>query len=121
LLGPLGVAGITLSTSIVSIFNLILLVWLLRRLIGTIDGRRIARAAGGAAVGAVALAAVSGGLWFALHGFAARGFLPLLMSVLVSVTAGGLVYLRISKVLKLEELATVRKLWRRRGPAIPAE
>jgi putative peptidoglycan lipid II flippase len=122
LLKPLGVAGITLSTSLVSIFNLVVLMWLLRRVIGTIDGRRIARAAGGAAVGAVALAAVSGGLWFALHGFAARGFLPLLVSVLVSVGAGGLVYLRFAKVLRLEELAAVRQLWRRRrGPAIPAE
>ena len=122
LLKPLGVAGITLSTSLVSIFNLVVLMWLLRRVIGTVDGRRIARAAGGAAVGALALAAVSGGLWFALHGFAARGFLPLLVSVLVSVGAGGLVYLRLAKVLRLEELAAVRQLWRRRrGPAIPAE
>jgi putative peptidoglycan lipid II flippase len=115
LLGPLGVAGITLSTSIVSIFNLVLLVWLLRRTIGAIDGRRIARAAGGAAVGAAALAAVSGGLWYALHWFAGLGFLPLLLSVGLSVFAGGLVYLRISKVLGLEELAAVRRLTRRRG------
>jgi len=113
LLKPLGVAGITLSTSIVSAFNLILLVWLLRRLIGRIDGRRIAKAAGGAFVGAAALAVFSGGLWFALHGFAARGFVPLLLSVFVSVGAGGLAYLRVSKVLGLEELATVRRLWRR--------
>jgi len=125
LLKPFGVAGITLSTSIVSIFNLILLVILLRRLIGRIDGRRIARAAGGAALGAVALAAVSGGLWFALHWFADLGFLPLLLSLTVSIVAGGLTYLRISKVLGLEELASVRRLWnrkrRRRGaaPAVP--
>jgi putative peptidoglycan lipid II flippase len=114
LLKPLGVAGITLSTSLVSIFNLIVLAWLLRRAIGSIDARRIARGAGGAAIGAVALTAVSGGLWFALHGLAARGFLALLFSVTVSVLAGGLVYLRISKVLRLEELAAVRKAWRRR-------
>ena len=54
LLGPLGVAGITLSTSIVSIFNLIVLVWLLRRLIGRIDGRRIGRSAAGADPAALA-------------------------------------------------------------------
>jgi putative peptidoglycan lipid II flippase len=119
LLGPLGVAGITLSTSIVSVFNLILLVWLLRRLIGRIDGRRIARAAGGAVLGAAGLAALSGGLWFALHGFAARGFLPLFVSVSVSVFAGALAYLRISKVLKLEELAAVRRVWSRRRPVEP--
>lgn len=115
LLGPLGVAGIALSTSLVSIFNLIVLMLLLRRQIGRIDGRRIARAAGGAAIGATALAAVSGGLWFALHWFAKLGFVPLLVSVLVCIIAGGLTYLRIAKVLRLEELAAVRRLWRRRG------
>jgi len=122
LLGPLGVAGITLSTSIVSIFNLVVLVWLLRRVIGRIDGRRIGAAAGKALVCAAALTAVSAGLWFALRGFAAGGFGPLLVTVLVAVVAGGLVYLRLAKILKLEELATVRQLWRRRrGPAVPAD
>jgi putative peptidoglycan lipid II flippase len=115
LLKPFGVAGITLSTSLVSIFNLVVLVVLLRRVVGRIDGRRIARAAGGAATAAVGLAVVSGGLWFLLHWFAGLGFVPLLVSVTVSVLAGGLVYLRISKVLQLEEQAAVRRLWRRSG------
>src|SRR5450759_2548322 len=53
---------------------------------------------------------------------AAGGFGPLLVTVLVAVVAGGLVYLRLAKILKLEELATVRQLWRRRrGPAVPAD
>ena len=43
LLKPFGVAGITLSTSLVSIFNLVVLVLLLRHTVGRIDGRRIAR------------------------------------------------------------------------------
>ena len=123
LLKPLGVAGITLSTSIVSIFNMVVLVWLLRRLIGRIDGRRIAKAAGGAILAAAGLTVVSGGLWYALHWFAARGFVPLFVSVVVAVVAGGLTYLRISKVLKLEELASVRRLWsrkRRRGGPVEA-
>ena len=114
LLGPLGVAGITLSTSIVSAFNLIVLVWLLRRLIGRIDGRRIAVAAGGAVLCAVGLGAVSAGLWFALRGFAAAGFVPLLIAVLVAVGAGGAVYLGLARLLKLDELSIVRQLARRR-------
>ena len=64
---------------------------------------------------ALGLTAVSGGLWFALHWFAAWGFVPLFVSVVVAVVAGGLTYLRISKVLKLEELASVRRLWSRRA------
>ena len=115
LLGPLGVAGITLSTSLVSIFNLVVLVWLLRREIGRIDGRRIAAAAGGAVLCALALTAVSGGLWLALRGFAAGGFLPLLSAVVAAVGAGGLVYLGLARLLRLEELAVVRQLLRRRG------
>ena len=122
LLRPLGVAGITLSTSLVSIFNLVVLVWLLRRQIGAIDGRRIAVAAGGAVVCALALAAVSGGLWTALRGFADRGFFALLVAVLIAVGAGGAVYLGLARLLKLEELAVVRQLVRRRRrSAAPAD
>ncbi|MCX6362810.1 MAG: murein biosynthesis integral membrane protein MurJ [Actinobacteria bacterium] len=123
LLGPLGVAGITLSTSLVSIFNMVLLVWLLRRQIGLIGGRGMARAAGAAVLCALPLAAVSGGVWYALRGFAEGGFLRLLVSVFLAVAAGGLVYLGIAKALKLEELNMVWRLLRRRRaePVAPAD
>lgn len=121
LLGPLGVAGITLSTSIVSLFNMVALVWLLRRQIGRIDGRRIATAAGGAVVCALALTGVSAGLWYALRGFADGGFAQLLVALVVAVGAGGLVYLGVAKALKLEELAVVRQMLRRRGGPAPVD
>ncbi len=122
LLGPLGVAGITLSTSIVSAFNMVLLVWLLRRQIGLIGGRGIARAAAAATLCAAALAAVSGGIWYALRGYAGGGFVPLLLAVLLAVGAGGAVYLGLARALKLEELSMAWRLLRRRGraPAVPA-
>ncbi len=85
---------------------------------GRIDGRRMAGAAGGALVCAGALAAVSYGVWRALQGFAAGGFWPLLASVLAAVAAGGAVYLGLARVLKLEELAVVRRLLRRRRSAV---
>jgi putative peptidoglycan lipid II flippase len=121
LLGPLGVAGITLSTSIVSVFNMVLLVWLLRRQIGLIGGRGMLSSAGKAVLCALALAAVSGGVWLALRGFAAEGFLRLLLSVVLAVGLGGLVYLGLAKALKLEELNLAWRLLRRRGaaPAVP--
>ena len=77
----------------------------------------MALSAGGAVLCALALAAVSGGLWFALRGFADRGFLALLATVLVAVGAGAAVYLGLAKLLKLEELAVVRQLLRRRRRA----
>ncbi len=58
---------------------------------------------------------MSAGLWFALRGFADGGFLRLLIAVVVAVGAGGLVYLGLAKLLKLEELSIVRQLVRRRG------
>ncbi|MEI6726098.1 MAG: hypothetical protein WCN81_07745, partial [Actinomycetes bacterium] len=66
-------------------------------------------------------AAVSGGVWLALRGFAGGGFLRLLVSVLAAVAAGGLVYLGLAKLLKLEELNLMWRLLRRRGatPAVP--
>ena len=77
LLGPLGVTGITLSTSLVSIFNTVVLVWLIRRKWARIDGRRIAGAgAGAAAVRRRRWPSSRAGLWYALHAFARRGFLP---------------------------------------------
>ena len=77
---------------------MVVLVWLLRRQIGLIDGRRIATSAGGAVLAALRRSPPSpAALWFALHWFAALGFVPLLLSVVVAVFAGGLVYLRISQ------------------------
>ena len=106
---PLGVPGITLCMATVSAVNLFALVCLLRREIGRIDGRRIAKAAGGALLAAAALAAVSDGLWLALQDFAAGGFLPLVAVVIAAVVAGGVVYLGLAKLLRLEELSVVRR------------
>ncbi len=111
---PLGVAGITLSMATVSAVNFVALFVLLRRRVGRIDGRRMAGAAGGALVCGGALAAVSYGVWRALQGFAAGGFWPLLVSVLAAVAAGGAVYLVFARLLRLEELAVVRQVLRRR-------
>ncbi len=41
LLNPLGHRGLALATSLSSIFNLIVLIWILRQKLGRIDGRRI--------------------------------------------------------------------------------
>ncbi|HYN38844.1 MAG TPA: lipid II flippase MurJ, partial [Rhodospirillales bacterium] len=121
---PLGVAGITLSMATVSAVNFFALFVLLRRRVGRIDGRKMAGAAGGALVCAGALAAVSYGVWRALEGFAAGGFVPLLVAVLAAVFAGAAVYVGLAKVLKLEELTAVWRILRRRRSApapTPAE
>ncbi len=121
LLGPLGVAGITLSTSIVSVFNMVLLVWLLRRQIGLIGGRGMARSAGKAVLCALALAAVSGG---ALAGAARlrRRRVPAPAAVACRRPSGpaGSSTSGWPRLLKLEELDLAWRLLRRRGAA-PAD
>jgi putative peptidoglycan lipid II flippase len=116
---PLGVAGITLAASAVSAFNFVALVWLMRRQVERVDGRRIAAAAGGALVCGGALAAVSYGAWRLLEGWAAGGFLPLLAAVLAAVAAGAAVYVGLARALRLEELALAWRLLRRRTATPP--
>jgi putative peptidoglycan lipid II flippase len=121
LLGPLGVTGITLSTSLVSIFNTVVLVWLIRRQVGRIDGRRIGLAGLKALCCVGLLMAVSFGVWSLLEGFAAGGLAPLLVAVLLAVGAGGAAYLGLAKALRLEELALAWRLLRRRRSGIGAQ
>jgi putative peptidoglycan lipid II flippase len=114
---PLGVQGITLSMAIVSAVNFVALFLLLRRHAGRIDGRRMATAAGGALLCSGALAAVSYAVWRALEDFAAAGFWPLLVTVLVAVAVGGAVYVGMARLLGLEELGVLRQVLHRRGAA----
>ncbi|HJW74771.1 MAG TPA: murein biosynthesis integral membrane protein MurJ, partial [Thermoleophilia bacterium] len=119
---PLGVGGIVLSTSIVSAFNFVALLWLMRRQIDRVDGRRIARATAKMAVGTAALAVVSYALWESLQGFAEGGFAQLLVTVVVVFAAGGLVYLAAARLLHVEELGVLRTLVRRRArPALETD
>ena len=110
---PLGVRGITLATAIVSTFNFFALAWLMRRQIGSIDGRRIAGHTVRMLVCTAALLVVSVGLWRALAGFADRGFAGLVIIAGGSLVLGGLAYLGVARLLRLEELAVVSSLLHR--------
>jgi putative peptidoglycan lipid II flippase len=118
---PLGVGGITLSTSLVSTFNFFALIFLMRRQITDVDGRRIARSSGLMLACTALLAGASLGVWRLLHGFASRGLGPLVLAAAVAVMAGGLVYVGAARAFKVEELAQLRSLLRRRRDAGPVE
>lgn len=55
----LGLRGLALGTALSSIFNATALLWLLRRRLGSLDGRRVALAAGKVAVAALVMAAAA--------------------------------------------------------------
>ena len=114
LLHPFGAAGIALSTSLVSIFNCVVLGYLLRDRIGTYEGRRMAVAVGKAVVCAAAVAAVAYVVWLALEGFAEAGFAQALVALLIAVASSGAAYVGAARLLRLEELSLVWNIIRRR-------
>ena len=68
----LGLRGLALGTALSSIFNATALLWLLHRRLGSIDGRRVALAAGKVGIAALVMAAAAWagerGMEFALPG-----------------------------------------------------
>jgi putative peptidoglycan lipid II flippase len=112
---PLGARGIVLSTSLVSAFNFLALLWLMRRQIDLVDGRRILRSVGRIAVCAGALAVVSFALWHALRAFGDQGLVRLILVVVIVFGVSGLVYLGLARLLRVEELSVVGLLLRRGG------
>jgi len=112
--GPLGVPGLTLSMATVSVVNFFVLLILLRRRLGRVDGRRIAASAGRALVAAAALAAVSAAVWHALGGLASGGFWSQLVALTAAVGAGGATYVGLARLMRLEELTLVWRALRRR-------
>jgi putative peptidoglycan lipid II flippase len=110
---PLGARGIVLSTSIVSAFNFVALLVLMRRQIEWVDGRRILVSLGKALT-------CSAALWHGLRSFADSGLVPLTLVVVAVFGAGGLVYLGAAKALRVEELSVVNLLLRRgRNRVVP--
>jgi putative peptidoglycan lipid II flippase len=112
---PLGVRGITLATSVTSIWAFFALVFLMRRHLGGLRLRAVVDGVARMVVCAALLAAVSYALWRALQGVADSGLGGLLGAVVVAFAGGGVVYVAAARLLRVEELAMVRRLLRRRG------
>jgi putative peptidoglycan lipid II flippase len=123
-IGPLQAGGLALATSLASICNLTLLIYLLRPRLGGFEGRRMATMLGEVAVGCAALAAVAWGTWNVLAGSGpvrldARHYLALAAAILLS---GG-AYLAIQQLLfrSAESEVALSVLLRRRGAIDNAE
>ena len=112
---PLGVGGITLSTSIVSLVNFFGLMLLLAPRIGGVDARRVALSALRSVVALVPLAGVSYGVWYALEAALGHGsWWQRLVSVGVAYVTGGVAYLVAARLMRMSELADLVAIIRRR-------
>jgi putative peptidoglycan lipid II flippase len=111
---PLGVGGITLSTSLVSLFNFFALMFLLGPRIGGVDARRVAWSAGRSIVGLVPLAAVAYWVWWGLDAALGRDLWAQIVSVGLAYVAGGAAYCLAAWVMRMPELRDVLTVMRRR-------
>jgi len=111
---PLGVGGITLSTSMVSMFNFFALFLLLRREIGGLEAGVFARATLRSVVALVPLAAGSFITWWVLHGLLGRTNIAQLISVGTAYVVGGLLYLGAARLMGMEEPRELMDVVRRR-------
>jgi putative peptidoglycan lipid II flippase len=111
---PLGVWGIPLATSIANLVFLVALWLVLRRSIGTLEGRRTLRAVLAMAGCCVPLAFVSYGLWWSIDQTFGGSFAAQLTGVVAGAAAGLALYAWLTRRLQIPEAAQVAGLLRRR-------
>ena len=116
LMSVLSVAGIALATAIVAFVNLALLLALLRRSLGSLDGRRIAWTA--ARVAVATLVAVAAGWWVLRAGpWHPAGWPGQLLALGIALAVAAIIYLGVCILLRVEEVGLLRDVLRRRGTA----
>ena len=112
---PLGVGGITLATSLVSLVNFFALMFLLGPRIGGVDARRVAWSAARSIVALVPLAVVAYAVWWASTRLSDESLWAQIVSVGLAYVAGGLAYCLAAWAMRMPELRDVVS----GGPAPP--
>jgi putative peptidoglycan lipid II flippase len=108
-----GVWGIPLATSLVNIAGTAALLFVFRRRIGRVDGRRLADSYARIAVAAAFAGGVAFGVWWGLDEIFGRSLGAQIISVAGGVVASVLVFLAASRVLRIRELDLLLSLRRR--------
>ena len=111
---PLGVGGITLSTSLVSLFNFFALMALLRPRIGGVDIRRVALTVGRSLVALVPLAGVSYFVWYGLDQVLGRALWAQVVGVGLAYVLGAGAYGGAAWILRMPELSDLVRVVRRK-------
>ena len=111
---PMGVGGITLSTSIVSLLNFIGLMVILSPRIGGVDGRRVTWSVVRSFIALIPLSGVAYEVWWVLDRALGRGTWGQIVAVGLAYLAGGVVYCLFAAVLRMPELRELASVVRRR-------
>jgi putative peptidoglycan lipid II flippase len=109
-----GAAGIALSTAIVTTFNAGALAVLLRRRVGLLHGREVARATVLTGVATIYCVIAAVGIWYPLDQLLGRSTLAQIVSLGAGLATGAAVYLAAARFLRLEEVDVIASIVRRR-------
>lgn len=114
---PLGVGGITLSTSLVSLFNFFALLILLSPRVGGVAARRLAGTVGRALLALIPLAGVSYLVWYGLDRALGRAVWAQVVAVGLAYLAGAAAYAGAAWALRMPEIHDLLGVIRRRRGA----
>jgi putative peptidoglycan lipid II flippase len=110
-----GVWGIPLATSLVNIAGTLALLAVLRRRLGTMDGRAIVSSYARIGLASVAAAAAAFGVWYGLDEAFGRSLGAQIVSVGAGLLSGAAVFLLVAALIRVRELQTLLSLRRRSG------
>ena len=111
---PLGVGGITLSTSLVSIFNFFALMFLLGPRIGGVGARRVASSVVRSIIALVPLMGAAYEVWWALDRALGRSLWAQIAAVVLAYAAGGVAYCLAAAAMRMREIQDLVGILRRR-------
>jgi len=111
---PFEVGGIVAGTGIGTTVAVIAQAVILRRRFGGLELRRLFSTTARITIAAAALAGVGWLVWDVLDEALGRGLVGQIVSLGVGLGAGGLVYVAVAKLLRVEELEQMTRLLRRR-------
>ncbi len=118
LMGPLKHGGLALATSLASIFNVVALLYLLKKRLGRLGGRQILNTTARISLST----AIMGGVVYAINANLfdrTAGLTPKLLVLTAAIVAGVSVYSLVTHLLKMDELREVLNLRKRKVSAPP--
>jgi putative peptidoglycan lipid II flippase len=111
---PFGTGGIVAGTGIGTTAAVVAQAVILRREFGGLEFGRLLATGVKITIASAGLAAVSFGVWDLLDSALGRGLFGQIVSLGVGLGLGGLVYLGLAKLMRIEELTQIMRLLRRR-------